>query len=155
MVFGDFEGFALVVASMGEPSAIPFGQVNHFLSVETIKKIREAGIRVLMDDFGIGYSNLGNLRAIPFDAVKIDKSLCRPIAYDERSHEIVKLLIGFCKASGMEVVAEGIDDVKQVEMLRADGCDTIQGFYFARAYPLEEYSRLLLDNTIERKGGRK
>ena len=108
-------------------------QANQFLSISIIKKLKEHGIRVLMDDFGIGYSNVGNLRKIPFDVVKIDKSFIDGIVTDTKAREIVKFLIGLCKINGMEVVAEGVDNKEQVEILRKAKCDTIQGFYYSQA----------------------
>ena len=68
-------------------------QANSFLSISIIKKLKERGIRVLMDDFGVGFSNVGNLRKIPFDAIKIDKSFIDDIVDDVKSREIVRFLI--------------------------------------------------------------
>jgi EAL domain-containing protein (putative c-di-GMP-specific phosphodiesterase class I) len=124
-------------------------QANQFLSVSIIKKLRQQGIRILMDDFGIGYSNISNLRRIPFDAVKIDKSYVDNIATDERAREVVRLSIGLCKISGLEVIAEGADSKEQIDILRRARCDVIQGFYYSQALPREKYERFLLDNPFE------
>lgn len=124
-------------------------QANQFLSVSIIKKLRQQGIRILMDDFGIGYSNISNLRRIPFDAVKIDKSYIDNITTDERAREVVRLSIGLCKISGLEVVAEGVDAKEQVEILKKAHCDTIQGFYYSQALPKDKYERFLIDNPFE------
>ena len=126
-------------------------QANQFLSISIIKKLKEKGIRVLMDDFGIGFSNVGNLRKIPFDVVKIDKSFIDDIVTDTKSREIVKLLIGLCKINGMEVVAEGVDNKEQVEILKKAHCDTIQGFYYSQALEKKAFERFLDNNPFEKK----
>ena len=126
-------------------------QANTFISISIIKKLRDRGIRVLMDDFGVGFSNIGNLRKIPFDAVKIDKSFIDDIVTDMKSRDIVRFLIELCKVSDMEVIAEGVDNKEQVEILRKYKCDTIQGFYYSEALPLKEYEKFLLSNQFERR----
>ena len=126
-------------------------QANQFLSISIIKKLKDRGIRVLMDDFGIGFSNVGNLKKIPFDAVKIDKSFIDDIATDTKAREIVKFLIALCKVNGMEVIAEGVDNKDQVEILRRNKCDTIQGFYYSKALSKEDYEKFLANNPFEKK----
>ena len=126
-------------------------QTNQFLSISIIKKLKDRGIRVLMDDFGIGFSNVGNLKKIPFDVVKIDKTFIDDIATDTKAREIVKFLIGLCKVNGMEVVAEGVDNKEQVEILKRAKCDTIQGFYYSQALEKKEFEKFLLDNPFEKK----
>ena len=129
-------------------------QANQFLSISIIKKLKDRGMRVLMDDFGIGFSNVGNLKKIPFDAVKIDKSFIDDIATDSKAREIVKFLIGLCKVNGMEVIAEGVDDKEQVEILRKSKCDTIQGFYYSQALSKQDFEKFLTDNPFEKKEGK-
>ena len=120
----------------------------------SIKKLKDLGIRVLMDDFGVGFSNVGNLQKIPFDVVKIDKSFIDGIVDDTKSREIVKFLIGLCKVNGMEVIAEGVDDKEQVEILRKNKCDTIQGFYYSQALSKQDLEKFLTDNPFEKKEGK-
>lgn len=126
-------------------------QANQFLSISIIKKLKEKGIRVLMDDFGIGFSNLGNLKKIPFDAVKIDKSFIDDIVGNIKSREIVRFLIGLCKINGMEVIAEGVDNKEQVEILKKIRCDTIQGYFYSKPLPKKDYERFLDENPFEKK----
>ena len=143
-----------------EPSLIEIeitettSQANQFLSVSIIRKLKEAGLRILMDDFGIGYSNIGNLHKIPFDAVKIDKSFIDALRDDpKRGGEIVKMIIGMCRSNGYETIAEGVDNKEEVDFLRRAKCDTIQGFYYSQAIPKEAYDKFLLENPFE--GGKK
>ncbi len=126
-------------------------RANAFTAISIIKKLRDRGIRVLMDDFGVGFSNIGNLRKIPFDAVKIDKSFIDDITTDLKSRAIVKFLIELCQANDLEVIAEGVDDKEQVEILKKLKCNTIQGFYYSKALPYKEYEKFLLSNPFERK----
>ena len=130
-------------------------RANSFTSISIIKKLRDRGIRVLMDDFGVGFSNIGNLRKIPFDAVKIDKSFIDDIVTDLKSRAIVKFLIELCQANDLEVIAEGVDEKEQVEILRKFKCDTIQGFYYSQALPYKDYEKFLISNPFEKEGARK
>ena len=126
-------------------------RANAFTAISIIKKLRDRGIRVLMDDFGVGFSNICNLRKIPFDAVKIDKSFIDDIVTDFKSRAIVKFLIELCQANDLEVIAEGVDDKEQVEILKKLKCNTIQGFYYSQALPYKEFEKFLLNNPFERK----
>ena len=126
-------------------------QANSFLSISIIKKLKERGVRVLMDDFGVGFSNVSNLRKIPFDAIKIDKSFIDEITNDVKAREIVRFLVNLCKINEMEVIAEGVDSKEQLEILKKVKCDTIQGFFFAKPLPKVEYEKFLLNNPFEKK----
>ena len=126
-------------------------QANSFLSISILKKLKERGIRVLMDDFGVGFSNLSNLKKMPFDAIKIDKSFIDDIVEDTKAREIVRFLINLCKVNNMEVVAEGVDKKDQLELLKKFRCDTIQGFYFSEALAKKDYEMFLKNNTFEKK----
>lgn len=130
-------------------------QANQFMSISIIKKLKEKGVRVLMDDFGIGYSGIDNLRKIPFDAIKIDKSFTDQLLEDEKTRSIIKLLIELGHLNDIEVIIEGVDNLKQVEILKKLKIDTIQGFYYSRPIPLDEYVRFLKENPFEKKGGNK
>ena len=126
-------------------------QSNPFLSISIIKKLKEKGIRVLMDDFGIGYSNISNLSKIPFDTIKIDQSYVKEIETDEKAKNIVKCLVDLGKLNGLEVIAEGVDTKGQVEILKEFGCDTIQGFYYSKPIKRTDFSKLLVSNEFEVK----
>ena len=128
-------------------------QTNTFMASSVIRKLRDRGIRVLMDDFGVGFSNIGNLRKMPFDAVKIDKSFIDNIESDHKAKAIVKFLIELCQANELEVIAEGVDNKEQVEVLKKAKCDTIQGFYYSRPIPKADYEKFLISNPFERREG--
>lgn len=126
-------------------------QANPFMTTSILKKLKDNGFRILMDDFGLGFSNLGNLNRMAFDTVKIDKSFIDGLLTDAKSREIVKFLIALCKTNNMEVIAEGVDKVEQVEILKKVKCDTIQGFYYSKPLPLKEYQEFLVNNNFEKK----
>ena len=127
-------------------------QVNKFLSLSVIKKLKDIGVRVLMDDFGTGFSQIENLRQIPFDAVKIDKSFTDKILTDEKTRSIVKFLIELIHANDMEAIVEGAETKEQIDLLRKMKADTIQGFYYSRPLSLEKYHELLKSNEFEKEG---
>jgi diguanylate cyclase (GGDEF)-like protein len=99
--------------------------------LEEIAALRRDGARITIDDFGTGYSNLARLRTMPLDRVKLDPSLIADIETSEKARVIVQAVIQLIKGVGCEIVAEAVETVAQADMLRAMGCDTVQGFVFA------------------------
>lgn len=128
-------------------------QSNQFMSISLIKKLQEKGVRVLMDDFGVGYSGIDNLRKIPFDAIKIDKSFTDHIIEDQKVASIVKYIVELGHLNDIEVIIEGVDNAEEVALLKKLRIDTIQGFFYAKPMPLEEFDLFLKENPYERKGG--
>src|SRR3954470_24863713 len=98
-----------------------------------IRGLRDDGARVAIDDFGTGYSNIARLRSMPLDRVKLDPSLIADIETDEKARVVVQAVMQLIKGVGCEVVAEAVETVAQADILRAMGCDTVQGFIFAAA----------------------
>lgn len=119
-------------------------QTNSFMSSAIIGRLKKLNFRVLMDDFGTGFSNIENLMLLPFDAVKLDRSYIVRIVNDNKSRDFVKFLISLCKTNNLEVIAEGVDDENQVRILKQFGCNTIQGYYFSKPIRKEEYDVFLL-----------
>ena len=103
-----------------------------------------------MDDFGVGYSQIENLRQIPFDAIKIDKSFTDRIVSDEKTRSITKFLVELGHSNNMEVIVEGAETKEEVEILRKLKVDTIQGFYYSRPLSFEKYNELLKANAFEK-----
>lgn len=103
--------------------------------VERLARIRALGIRIALDDFGTGYSSLNNLRALPLDIVKIDRSFVSRLGIDQYSTLFIQTIINLAHSLGLKVCAEGIETKEQFLQLREDGCDTVQGFYFSRPVP--------------------
>ena len=109
----------------------------------TIGKLKEYGFSVSMDDFGSGYSSLNSLKDLPLDVLKLDAGFFRGISDDDRGERVVSAAIQLAKDLSMKVVAEGVEEKKQVEFLKNEKCDMIQGFYFARPMPGEDYEARL------------
>jgi diguanylate cyclase (GGDEF)-like protein len=96
-----------------------------------IGTLRDEGVRISIDDFGTGYSNIARLRSMPLDRVKLDPSLIVDIETSDKARVVVQAVIQLIKGVGSEVVAEAVETVAQADILRAMGCDTVQGYVFA------------------------
>ncbi len=107
-----------------------------------LSDLNAEGIRVAIDDFGTGYSSMEQLRRMPVDIVKVDRSFVAGMASDSTDREIVAAVIGMARALNLSVVAEGIETREQAEALRELGCDIGQGFLFAKAVPAVELEQL-------------
>jgi diguanylate cyclase (GGDEF)-like protein len=99
--------------------------------LEEIAALRADGARIAIDDFGTGYSNIARLRAMPLDRVKLDPSLIADIENSEKARVIVQAVVQLIKGVGCEIIAEAVETVAQADILRAMGCDTVQGYVFA------------------------
>jgi diguanylate cyclase len=108
--------------------------------LEEIAALREDGARIAIDDFGTGYSNIARLRTMPLDRVKLDPSLIHDIESSEKARIIVQAVVQLIKGVGCEIVAEAVETVAQADILRAMGCDTVQGYIFAP--PMSEHEFL-------------
>ncbi len=107
--------------------------------LDEISAMRDDGLSIAIDDFGTGYSNVSRLRSMPLDRVKLDQSLIADIETCERARVVVQAVIQLIKGVGAEVVAEAVENVAQADILRAMGCDTVQGFVFAGPMYEEEF----------------
>jgi EAL domain-containing protein (putative c-di-GMP-specific phosphodiesterase class I) len=102
-----------------------------------------------LDDFGKGYSSLAYLMRFPVKTLKLDQSFVQEIGKDVKSVAIIKASIDLAHQLGMKVVAEGVETREQLNYLRAQGCDKLQGFLFSRALPAEEVQVHLAKGKIE------
>ena len=107
--------------------------------LDEIAALRGDGLSIAIDDFGTGYSNISRLRSMPLDRVKLDQSLIADIETSEHARVVVQAVIQLIKGVGAEVVAEAVENVAQADILRAMGCDTVQGFVFAGPMYEEEF----------------
>ena len=126
--FADCEvPLSMVELEFTETAAMEAGETV----LSEIGALRNDGARIAIDDFGTGYSNLARLRAMPLDRVKLDPSLIADIDTSEKARVIVQAVIQLIKGVECEVVAEAVETVAQADILRAMGCDTVQGFIFS------------------------
>lgn len=107
-----------------------------------IEALHKVGIKVLMDDFGTGYSSMMMLKNVAIDVLKLDKSFVDDIG-DDRSEKIISNIIYLAHSLQIEVTAEGVETAAQFEFLKSVGCDYIQGYYFGKPQPAEDFAALL------------
>lgn len=115
---------------------------NPDVMCNTVKQLRSAGFTVMMDDFGSGYSSLNTLKDIPIDVIKIDMKFLSGTADPSRRECIMSCIIHMAVWLNIPVIMEGVETREQVDFLRSIGCDYVQGYYFARPMPVDEYEKL-------------
>ena len=110
--------------------------------IEMVKKLRKCGFRIEMDDFGSGYSSLNMLTSLPIDALKLDMKFIKVICENTKSARLVAIMIDIARLLEVPVIAEGVETKEQMELLKKLGCDIIQGYYFSKPLPPEEFGKL-------------
>jgi len=112
-------------------------------TIELMHRLKEIGVAMSIDDFGTGYSNLSYLKRFPVDKLKIDQSFTRGLTRDPEDHSIVTAVVRLAHSLGLRAIAEGVETEGQLELLAAEGCDEIQGYYFSRPLPEQQAMALL------------
>lgn len=112
-------------------------------TTETLRRLKEMGVRISIDDFGTGYSSLMYLKTFPIDTLKIDKSFVHDIMTDSDDRAITQAIISMAHSLKLEVVAEGVEEEGQLDILKSQGCDIIQGFLFSKPIPPEDLLGIL------------
>ncbi|WP_435417789.1 EAL domain-containing protein [Parerythrobacter aurantius] len=110
----------------------------------TLGSMREAGIRIGLDDFGAGFCNFRYLKILPLDYLKLDRSMVEGIATDERDLAVLRGIVAMGRALGLRVIAEGIETQDQRDIVAAEGCDAYQGFLRAAPMPAAAFRELAL-----------
>ncbi len=119
-----------------------------------IEALHALGVRIALDDFGSGYSNLGYLQRFPFDKLKIDRSFVTALGNSANGGVIIQAIVALGRALGLKVVVEGVETEKQRVLLRLAGCDEMQGYLFARPAPAKAIDRLLPQAKVQAKPSR-
>jgi diguanylate cyclase (GGDEF)-like protein len=112
-------------------------------AVDILRQLRHLGVNIAMDDFGTGYSSLSYLKLFPFDRIKIDRSFVRELANDKDAAAIVRAIVALGHSLDMQTTAEGVETPAQLSYLRGEACDEIQGYYFGRPMPADQFDGLL------------
>ena len=107
-------------------------------ALTTLNQLRALGLRISMDDFGTGYSSFSYLQSFPFDKIKIDRTFIRNIANRDDCKSIVRAVTSMARSLKVKTVAEGVETKEQLDIVRAEGCDQIQGYYFGRPMKIEK-----------------
>ncbi|SCA57713.1 putative Diguanylate cyclase [Candidatus Terasakiella magnetica] len=117
--------------------------------VESLAVLSKKGVKLSVDDFGTGYSSLSYLHRFPLDIMKIDRSFIMNIkeGEDDTSEKLAKAVIAIGKSMNLKIVGEGVENDTQLEFLRENGCDYIQGYYFSKPVPADEFEKLLQEGA--------
>jgi diguanylate cyclase (GGDEF)-like protein/PAS domain S-box-containing protein len=113
---------------------------NNQHAKEQLDILREFGVRFAIDDFGTGYSSLSRLKELPFDRVKIDRSFVTDLLTNESDKEVCRAIFALCDVLHLNVTAEGIENIQQLDLLKDMGCGCAQGFYFGRAMSPDRFA---------------
>lgn len=109
----------------------------------TLRKIKALGVRLSIDDFGTGYSSLSYLRRFPIDVLKIDQSFIRGLSSNSQDAQLISAIISLGKSLDLNIVAEGVETIEQLQFLIAHQCEEGQGFLFSKAVAADDFARLL------------
>jgi EAL domain-containing protein (putative c-di-GMP-specific phosphodiesterase class I) len=118
---------------------------------ETLKKLKEIGVKISLDDFGTGYSSLSYLKKLPIDTLKIDKSFVTDLTMSEREVALTTAVINMGHNLKLQVLAEGVETKEQLTLLKDYKCDVVQGFYYSRPVNPETFEKLLKEGWLIEK----
>jgi len=111
----------------------------------TLKKLRGMGMKILLDDFGTGYASLAYLKEFPVDVVKIDRVFVTGIPDNEEDSTIVDAIAGLTRGLKLSLLAEGVENERQLNVLKSIGCQYAQGYYWSKALPGNEYEQFYMN----------
>ena len=111
--------------------------------MEKLNRFREAGVEVALDDFGTGYSAMSYLKKFNIDYLKIDRSFVRDLETDQNDRAIAEAIVVMAHKLGLKAIAEGVETEQQKKILAEVGCDYVQGYYFAKPMPIEDFLSLV------------
>ena len=114
---------------------------NMKIAVQKLKLLKAKNIEVSIDDFGRGYASLSYLKDLPIDRLKIDKSFIDGVSNDKKDQAIVKAIITLAKSLDLKIIAEGVEEKEQMEFLRENGCEEIQGYFYDKPLSAEELEK--------------
>jgi diguanylate cyclase (GGDEF)-like protein/PAS domain S-box-containing protein len=123
------------------------------IAINIMNRLHQCGIKLSIDDFGTGYSSLSYLKRFNLNRLKIDRSFIQDITVDPEDEEIVKTIIGLARSLKLRTIAEGVETREQMLILKMEGCDEIQGYYYSKPLPSDEFAELLHAEQ-QKKGGK-
>ena len=124
---------------------------NTDLLLKIMEKLHDIGFKLSIDDFGSGYSSLNMLKDIPADVVKIDREFFNGTVHSDKGRAVIMTVVDLAKKLKMHVISEGVETLDQVEFLDRINCDLIQGYYFAKPMPMDEFEEMWF-NEMEKSG---
>lgn len=136
-----------IIQSNGIPKSLLELEITETADDQQVSKkalqLKEEGFTLLMDDFGSGYSSLNILLETPFDVIKLDKKFIENMMVSEKGRLILEQVVSMANKLKLGLLAEGVETKEQVELLKGIGCDQVQGYYYAKPMPEEEFFTLL------------
>ncbi|MGE8319152.1 MAG: putative bifunctional diguanylate cyclase/phosphodiesterase [Comamonas sp.] len=144
------EVLALIDSTRVDPRRLKLELTENLLlgdlaeTVQRMGELKARGVGFALDDFGIGYSSLRYLKALPLDQLKVDRSFVNDVPTDPNGAAIVRAILTLAQSLNMEALAEGVESAAQVEFLTSHGCTRFQGFHFGRPMPIEDFERSTL-----------
>jgi diguanylate cyclase (GGDEF)-like protein/PAS domain S-box-containing protein len=111
-------------------------------ALATLRQLKGLGVRIAMDDFGTGYSSLSNLRAFPFDKIKVDRSFIKAVDTNEEAATIVRAILGLGRGLNLPVLAEGVETNDELQFLNRELCSEVQGYLLGRPASIDQFARL-------------
>jgi EAL domain-containing protein (putative c-di-GMP-specific phosphodiesterase class I) len=141
-----------IVRSIGiDPRYLEFELTESILMQDTVqaaamlRNLKALGVSIAVDDFGTGYSSLAYLKRFPLDTLKIDREFVRDCTSDPDDAAIAQSIVSLAHNLGLQVVAEGVETLQQLEFLASVGCDEMQGYYFSRPVPQADCTQMLVE----------
>ncbi|MFJ5563119.1 putative bifunctional diguanylate cyclase/phosphodiesterase [Lysinibacillus xylanilyticus] len=116
--------------------------------INTIKQLRALGITISLDDFGTGYSSLNYLKTFPVDVLKIDRAFVRNIVPEKSGIAMISAMISLAHALNLQVVAEGVEEEAELNVLREHGCEYVQGYYFSKPLSVGDFTKFIVDSYM-------
>jgi len=113
-----------------------------------IQNIKDMGISISIDDFGTGYSSLSYLKQFPVNALKIDRSFIQNISNEKSGMAMVAAIIKLAHALNLEVVAEGVEELKELQILKEHACKYVQGYYFSKPLSVKDFTKKLEEQNL-------
>lgn len=120
------------------------GEMERETIKQMSKKLKENGFKIALDDFGTKYTNISILTTMDFDVLKLDRSLVNNLAKSKKNQIIVESMVEMCKRMNIQIIAEGVETENQLEMLKSLGCIFVQGYYYSKPIPKEEFDQKYL-----------
>ncbi|MDH5370007.1 MAG: EAL domain-containing protein, partial [Gammaproteobacteria bacterium] len=117
--------------------------------ISVLNQLSSLGVKIAIDDFGTGYSSLNYLQKLPIDTLKIDRSFVSAMEYDQGAMSIIKAVIAMAKGLKLHIISEGVEEIQQMEQLKALGCYNMQGFLFSPPVGMDSVTKLLVDNDLK------
>jgi diguanylate cyclase (GGDEF)-like protein/PAS domain S-box-containing protein len=121
-------------------------------ALNTLRRIKALGVHIAMDDFGTGYSSLSNLRAFPFDKIKIDGSFIKSVNTNKQAATIVRAVLGLGRGLGLPVLAEGVETPAELAFLQSELCNEVQGYLVGRPAPISTFAMLTHPDSLPTTG---